>query len=46
MKTRRRIVMIILVIAGIWVAAIATHYVSVAWHTWSHPRGRCPWAVA
>ena len=24
--------MIILVIAGIWVAAIATHYVSVAWH--------------
>ena len=32
MKTRRRIVVIILVIVGIWVAAIATHYVSVAWY--------------
>ena len=31
MKTRRRIVVIILVIVGIWLAAIATHYVSVAW---------------
>ena len=32
MKTKRKIVMIILVIVGIWLAAIATHYVSVAWY--------------
>lgn len=32
MKTKRRIVVTILAIIGIWVAAIAAHYVGIAWH--------------
>lgn len=31
MKVKRRVVMTILVIIGIWLTAIATHYISVAW---------------